>query len=95
MSTVEETKGGKHAHGTHDYPDPLTHIDRVSWDVVIVGAGPAGLMLAVRRAYFSIHNAYPKINRPLWLDSAATKCSLLMNDLSPRQQVELMEFSQE
>lgn len=45
--TVEETRGGKYAHGTHNYPDPLTHIDKQVWDVVIIGAGPAGLMNAV------------------------------------------------
>ncbi len=29
---VEEAKaGGHHAHGTHNYPDALTHIDRTSW----------------------------------------------------------------
>jgi hypothetical protein len=45
---VEESKsGGKRAHGTHDYPDHLTHIDRLTWDVIVVGAGPAGLMTAV------------------------------------------------
>ena len=46
--TVEETKsGGKQAYGTHNYPDHLTHIDKLIWDVVVVGAGPAGLMLTV------------------------------------------------
>jgi NADPH-dependent 2,4-dienoyl-CoA reductase/sulfur reductase-like enzyme len=45
--TVEETKGGKQAYGTHNYPDHLTHIDKLTWDVVVVGAGPAGLMLTV------------------------------------------------
>ncbi|GAC73883.1 hypothetical protein PANT_9d00315 [Moesziomyces antarcticus T-34] len=50
---VEEAKaGGHHAHGTHNYPDPLTHIDRTSWDVTIIGAGPAGLMLATSLARF-------------------------------------------
>lgn len=45
---VEETKsGGKYAYGTHNYPDHLTHIDKVTWDVIVVGAGPAGLMLTV------------------------------------------------
>jgi NADPH-dependent 2,4-dienoyl-CoA reductase/sulfur reductase-like enzyme len=48
MATVEETKqGGKQAYGTHNYPDPLTNIDKNLWDVVVVGAGPAGLMLTV------------------------------------------------
>jgi ribulose 1,5-bisphosphate synthetase/thiazole synthase len=46
--TIEETKaGGKAAYGTHNYPDHLTHIDKVTWDVVVVGAGPAGLMMTV------------------------------------------------
>lgn len=48
MTTVEETKsGGKQAYGTHNYPDHLTHIDKLTWDVIVVGAGPAGLMLTV------------------------------------------------
>lgn len=47
MTTVEQSKGDKRAHGTHDYPEPLHEITQDTWDVVIIGAGPAGLMSAV------------------------------------------------
>lgn len=48
MSTVEEIKkGGKQAYGTHKYPDHLSNIDNHKWDVIVVGAGPAGIMLTV------------------------------------------------
>jgi NADPH-dependent 2,4-dienoyl-CoA reductase/sulfur reductase-like enzyme len=53
--TVEETKsGGKQAYGTHNYPDHLTHIDKLTWDVVVVGAGPAGLMLTVSFLFYDL-----------------------------------------
>ncbi|KDN46464.1 FAD/NAD(P)-binding domain-containing protein [Tilletiaria anomala UBC 951] len=56
-AVIEESKtGGKHAHGTHNYPDPLVHIDKVAWDVTIIGAGPAGLMLASSLARFGGHD---------------------------------------
>jgi hypothetical protein len=45
--SIEISKGDKAAHGTADYPDALTEITQEEWDVVIIGAGPAGLMTAV------------------------------------------------
>lgn len=55
-ATVEEHKSAdKRVYGTHDYPDPLTHIDKSVWDIVIVGAGPAGLMLSSSLARFGGH----------------------------------------
>ncbi len=89
--TVEEaTAGSKHDYGTHDYPDPLKHIDRVAWDVVIIGAGPAGLMLAVSAAFLSgpislrpggnadVHPIMTHRTRSLAL--VATRCSSSTSD---------------
>lgn len=45
--SIEISKGDKAAHGTADYPDALTEITEEEWDIVIIGAGPAGLMTAV------------------------------------------------
>lgn len=53
--SIEESKGDKYHHGTHDYPDPLEAITQDEWDVVIVGAGPAGLMTAASLARFGGH----------------------------------------
>ncbi|CAO1612932.1 unnamed protein product [Sympodiomycopsis kandeliae] len=55
MSTIEHSKGDKTAHGTHDYPSPLQDITQDEWDVVIVGAGPAGLMAATCLTRFGGH----------------------------------------
>ncbi|CAO1618189.1 unnamed protein product [Jaminaea pallidilutea] len=55
MSAIEESKGGRDAHGTGDYPEPLHEITRDQWDVLIVGTGPAGLMTASSLARFGGH----------------------------------------
>lgn len=45
--TVEEASQSKSYYGTHDYPPHHENIQKEEWGIIIVGAGPAGLMLGV------------------------------------------------